>query len=216
MKVSLKKNNLAIFKFLAEKNAILEGITDEKQFSERVEELIYVMAEEAFCHSLTPSGEIGKGNNPLTKKLSSELPTSHIVKKFFSGSDKEVRQLEKELHRHMNAIVAIFMRLKIPSKMLKKYSKKKYIKKLDSISMNKQNTREIEVNRYFDFMVSGLLYGWLYEFFEQDVSDYEALLRSGISSMDEEAGGKSNLGKNTTRKAFISTFFNLGRSRQGK
>lgn len=213
MEVSLKKNNLEIFTFLAEKNAVLEGITDPDEFNQRVEELIYTLAEEAFSHSLTPSGNIGTGNNPLSKNLSDELPTAQLVKKFFTGESKEVRKLEKELTRSINSIVGIFMKMRISPKLLKKHSKKTYYKKSDSITINKENAREIEINRYFDFMVSGLLYGWLYEFFQQDVSDYENLLYQGIATLGkDDKVEKVNLGKNSTRKAFIQKFFKVGQN----
>jgi hypothetical protein len=210
MKVTLKKNNYEIFRFLAEHNAVLEGITDPEAFEERVEELVYMMCEEAFCHSLTPSGDLA--NNPLSKKLAEPL-VSNIVKQFFSGTDKQVRQLEGELIKSINNLVGIFMKIKIPKKTLEKYSKKVYYEKSDSLKVNRDNMREIETNRYFDLMVSSLLYGWIHGFFQQEVGQYEKLLQEGINRVDIS---KMELGKNETRMAFINLFFEMGKSQAEK
>lgn len=203
MDVTLKKNNLKISEFLAKNN--LSHITDKEELHDKIEDIVYMLSEESFCHSLTPSGEIGQ--NPLTKNLIQDLPFATLIDEFLiDGTEKEKKQLERELIRSVNTLTNIFMRIKISKKLLKKHAKKDYFKKSDSRKVTRDNMEEVEVSRYFNLMVSSILFGRIDKIFRQDVGSYEGLLEQGIARVKLS---KMKLASNKTRKAFIKLFFEM-------
>lgn len=203
--VAVSENMDAMAGFFADMSCLQEGLKAgtkeyEKCFSASKQRFL----EEAFLHSLTPSGEIGA--NPLPQKLRANLGIDKLVKKYFSGSREESEILTNQINSALNNLSSAFMQIR-----LNKTVKERFGKKSDLAYQKGQKgegaKESVEKSRYLALMVASMMYGYIYKFFDQDLTGLEPFL---VDQMKEVTGGDlKKLNTEKARKAFVNNLFNI-------
>ena len=209
-KVYLKKNTEEMAKYFADMKTQLLGINPEdKNYQKYYNKFFKNFCEEALFHSMTPSGELR--SNPIAGAVKGEFSLDNIVDKHFKGSSQKTKILKHQIDAAIQSLTSAFMQIRFGTQ-----PKSTQDKKSDLVykSGDADEMLEVELNRYFSYMVAGLLYGYIDKFFNQKAVEnsfpqiFEEMLPKDVNG---EVSLRS-LRSKANRKKFAKTFFETGKN----
>jgi hypothetical protein len=215
MKVTMSKPTQEVAEFFAHHQCLLDGLeVGTKKYDKAFEKNMHRFCEEALLHSMTPSGEIRA--NPLPKSVKEEVSLNLVLDKYFAGNNQQKKILKNQLSSALNSLVSAFLQVRLDKSKKERGGKgsdfafKGHAPKGE---LSIEQKLEIEKNRYLSYLVSGLMFGWMERFFNQDISHFDDLMRQAL---DYE--GKSDrellkmLSNPKYRAKFIKQFYELARN----
>lgn len=206
-KVYMKKNTEELAKFFADMKTQLLGVNPEdSNYKKYYNKFFKQFCEEALLHSMTPSGELK--SNPIAGAVKSEFSLDNIVDKHFKGNQATAKILKHQVDSAIQSLTSAFMQIRFGTQ--PKSSKEKP-SDLMYKSGGKDEMFDVELNRYFSYMVAGLIYGYMEKFFNQPVNNFPEIFESMLPKDTNGEVSLRSLRNKSNRKKFAKVFVETGR-----
>ncbi len=206
-KVYFKKSTEELADFVAHMKTQLMSINpEEKKYQKYYNEFFEQYCEEALLHSMTPSGELRA--NPIAGAVKSQFSFDPIIDEYSKLDANKNKVIKHQVDSAIQNLVSAFMQIRFG---LQPKSKDGKLSDLMYKSGEGSEMEAIELNRYFSYMIAGLLYGYLEKFFSQPTQMFEEIF---IEMLPKDSNGEvslRSLRNKQNRKTFAKTFVETGK-----
>jgi hypothetical protein len=205
--IYLKKSTEKLADFFAHTKTQLMGISpDDKNYNRWYKKYFKQFCEEAVLHSMTPSGELKA--NPIASAVKSEFTVDPVIDKHFRGSQAQAKVLKHQIDSAIQSLVSAFLQIRFGTQA--KNSKEKE-SDLTYKSGDAEGMLEVEMNRYFTYMVGGLMYGYIEKFFDQPVGNFPDIFEEMLPKDTNGEISLRSLRNKAERKKFAKAFVQAGK-----
>lgn len=212
MNITMSKQTQKMADFFATNMCLLDGLeVGTAKFKNWHDKYVHQYCEEALLHSLTPSGEIK--SNPLPKSVKRDVSLTSVLNQYYSGDAGSRKILDNQLSASVNSLVTAFLKIRLDKSRKEQGGRGSdfaYKGHGEKGSMTLDDKLKIENNRYMSYVVSGLMTGWIEQFFQQNVNQYQELIMKALPDLE----GKELLkfmSDTNNRAKFTKQFFQLGK-----